>query len=710
MRNQMAVNEQTVATQIQSADDDEIDVFALFSLLLAKWPILLAFVVVGVVAGAFTVNYLRPVFHSDVLLQMDLQGNKAGMAIGDMGALFDEPSPAEAEIELIQSRMVLDSVVARVHLAYGATPVNLYRRLTHEEGRVDLGYLHLPATLAGQKWNLRALSADSYEVAAPGNGSVLKGKIGDTYRLPLAGDTLAIRVLSMYAAPGEVFRLSEVDPSLATDALKSRLSVEEVGKKTGIIRLGLNDRYADRAAAVLDAIADVYVRQNVEMKSKEATKTLLFLERELPSVKAKLDSSEAAYTAYRHKVGSIDLTGETNGILGKRVELESELLMLSQKEQDTDRLFKGDHPAVAVLKEQEAQIQRQLDSIGASVKGLPLIQQQMFRLQGDVDVNNTIYMEMLNNMQQLRVAQGGEIGNVRVVDRARTEINPVKPRKRIVFLAFVAGSFVLGAAFVFFLHVLRTRGVRSASEIEKATGVSVYARIPEVKMNRTAAAAFSLVEIAPDDTACAALRMLRTALEFSFLEEKRGKVLLVTGLSAGIGKSFVSRNLSALFALRQKKVLLIDADLRRGRLSSRGHHKGLSDYFLGQIALDEAIEHIEGANIDLIGTGRAVPSPSEIIASSAFGRLIASARERYDVVIVDTPPVLLMTDAQLACRVCDFALLLVRYGSDSMENINDALDLLDQVNMKSRAIVLNRCVHEPGAYGSYNYRYSYKYK
>src|SRR5574344_2782831 len=121
MRNQMAVNEQTVATQIQSADDDEIDVFALFSLLLAKWPILLAFVVVGVVAGAFTVNYLRPVFHSDVLLQMDLQGNKAGMAIGDMGALFDEPSPAEAEIELIQSRMVLDSVVARVHLAYGAT-------------------------------------------------------------------------------------------------------------------------------------------------------------------------------------------------------------------------------------------------------------------------------------------------------------------------------------------------------------------------------------------------------------------------------------------------------------------------------------------------------------------------------------------------------------------------------------------------------------
>lgn len=706
MRNQMTVNERTVATQSQGSANDEIGVFELLSILLSKWPVLLAFVLVGVVAGAFTVNYLRPAYHSDVLLQMDLQGNKAGMAIGDMGALFDEPSPAEAEIELIQSRMVLDSVVARVHLAYGATPVNLYRRLTHEEGRVDLGYLHLPVTLAGEQWNLRAVSSDTYEVMAPGKKSVLNGKVGDIYRLPFAGDTLAIRVLSMYAVPGEAFRLSETNPGLAMDALKSRLSVEEKGEKTGIIQISLEDRYADRAASVLNAIADAYVRQNVEMKSKEATKTLLFLEKELPTVKAKLDSSEAAYTAYRHKVGSIDLTGETSGILEKRVELEGELLTLSQKEQDTDRLFKGDHPALAVLKEQEAQIHRQLDSISASVKGLPLIQQQMFRLQGDVDVNNAIYMGMLNNMQQLRVAQGGEIGNVRIVDRARAEINPVKPQERKIFLAFVGGFFVLGAGFVLISHKLRTRGVRSASEIEKATGVSVYAKIPETKMNRVTT--FSLVETAPNDSACAALRMLRTALEFSFLEEKKGKVLLITGISPGIGKSFTSRNLATLFALREKKVLLIDADLHRGKLSSRGHHKGLSDYFLGQIALDNAIEHIDRANIDLLGAGRVVSSPSEIIASSAFGKLIAWARERYDVVIVDTPPILLMTDAQIACRVCDFALLLVRYGANSMEDINDALSLLDQVNMKDRAIVLNRCVHEPGSYGSYNYSYKYK--
>ncbi|MBS7392074.1 MAG: capsular biosynthesis protein, partial [Fibrobacter sp.] len=223
-------------------------------------------------------------------------------------------------------------------------------------------------------------------------------------------------------------------------------------------------------------------------------------------------------------------------------------------------------------------------------------------MQGDVNVNNAIYTNMLNNIQQLRVVQAGEVGNVRVVDYARIEIKPVKPRKLVILLGFIAGGFILGACLIFVLRLLSSRGIRSSSDVERETGVSVYAKVPETaqmkKMKKMKT--FSLVEVDSEDVACEALRTLRTSLEFSMMDSK---VLLVTGLSPGSGKSFISKNLAALIAMNGKKVLLIDTDFRASYMSSRGRKRGLSDYLLGQIALDEAVEHLDGAQVDLLGAG-----------------------------------------------------------------------------------------------------------
>ena len=125
--------------------DDEIDILELVGILLAKWPILLVFVLVGASAGFFVSNYIRPAFSSDALLQVDQNGSSAGLALGDMGALLDVASPADAEIQLIQSRRVLEVVVDVEHLSYAAMPVALLPRLLHKEGRVDVGFLHIPS-------------------------------------------------------------------------------------------------------------------------------------------------------------------------------------------------------------------------------------------------------------------------------------------------------------------------------------------------------------------------------------------------------------------------------------------------------------------------------------------------------------------------------------------------------------------------------------
>ena len=394
------------------------------------------------------------------------------------------------------------------------------------------------------------------------------------------------------------------------------------------------------------------------------------------------------------------MNGEARSALEKRMELEKQHLELIQKQQEVARLFKDDHPSVVALKKQEAQVRREMAKLNEETKDLPYKQQEILRLQGDVEVNGSIYTTMLNNIQQLRVVQAGEVGNARIVDRARVEIKPVKPKKKIILLGGVGGGLVLGAGFIFLLRLLFNRGIRSSQEVERETEISVYAKIPETKSSKKRNN-FSLVEEDGNDIACEALRTLRTSLEFSMPETSR--VLLVTGVSPASGKSFVSKNLSSLFALNGKKVLLVDLDFRASELSPRGRQKGLSDFLLGRISLDEAIEHLDASGIDLLGAGSFVPSPSEMISSSAFEKLLRSMRERYDLIILDSAPLLCVADAQIACRYADFALLVIRYAKDSMEHLKDAIGILDKANMHNRAIVFNRVVSD----GSSSYGYGY---
>lgn len=686
-----------------SAGEDEIDLLELLDVLLSKWPILLAFVLVATVAGVFVVNYMRPLYSSDALLQVNQGGNSAGLALGDMGAILDVASPADAEIQLIQSRRVLDEVVQKEHLAYSATPVALGARLLHEEGRVDVGLLHLPQIYEPDaKWFLVATGESSFRIVDPREKTVLEGKVGDTYRVPISGDTLSICILQMVATPEEKFLLGELDPRLALDGLRSTLTVVEQGKKTGVIQIQMVHRYADRAAEILNTIADIYVRQNVEARSEEATKTLAFLEKQLPGVKAKLDSSEQVLSAYRKDEGSIDLTGEARNALEKRLELEKQLLELQQQYEERTRLFKEDHPTVLALKKQQLQVKREIVKLGEETKDLPYKQQEILRLQGDVQVNNSIYTNMLNNIQQLRVVQAGEVGNARIVDRARIEMKPVKPRRKVILLGFVAGGFVLGVAFVLVSRMIMSRGIRSSRDVERETGVSVFAKVPETRLSFKGQK-FSLVEEDSGDLACEALRTLRTSLDFSM---ENAKVLLVTGLSACVGKSFVAKNLASLYALNGKKVLLMDTDFRASHLSHRGRKNGLSDFLLGKISLEDALEHV-GENLDLLGAGDRVSSPSEMISSSLFEQLISDMRQKYDLIILDSAPMLVVADAQIACRYADFSLLVLRYAKDSLEQLQEALSALDKTKIEKKALVFNRCVRE--GHLSYGYGYGYGY-
>ena len=677
-------------------------------LLWRKKFIILLFVVAASLFGASYAMWVRPQFTSDALLQVNTKGasSKATKAFGEMGAVLDLASPADAEIELIKSRMVLSYVVDAEHLYLRAEPVGFLDRLTHKEGRLDIDSLQIPEKLRARKWMAVVKSGDFYSVVSPDGKVVLDAKVGDVASVEYAGDTLVIRANYMHARPGQKFVLKQGAPLKAERALAAGLNVMEKGKQTGIIAVRYSHRYPDRAASILNTIAKTYLRQNVEMRSAEAEKTLEFLEGQLPGVKAKLDSAEKVLADYRYKIGSVDMTGETKAHLDKESQLQRQIMQLEQERQAAMRLFKAEHPNVQTIVKQQNRLRGELAQLKKNAEKMPLTQQEVMSLQEEVAVNNEVYTNMLNNIQQLRVVRAGEVGNVRIVDFAQVEMSQSKPNKSRIMMASVASGFVIGVLFVFLIYMLKN-GVKSSSEIERETGLSVFAKIPQSN-SRLLRGHKHLHHGAPfvlqnaEDRVSEAFRSLQTALSF-LMPNPEHSVILVMGLNPGVGKSFVSLNLAAVLAASGKKVLLIDADMRRGVINSRSKF-GLADVLAGIATIDTAVSQKHVDNLFVMNAGKTKLAACELLRGDAMDSLLKDARQKFDLVIVDTPPLNLVTDAELICPLVDYSLFVLHYGRHSMEEIKETVERVRRYSDKPAAIVMNHCEREPGHYG-YGYGY-----
>lgn len=683
------------AVSAEIKNNDEIDLLEIFAVLHEHWKLLSLFTVTGLCIGIFLVSWIREGYFSDVLLQIDTKGH--GSAMIEMGAMFDIESPAETEIRLIKSRKVLASVVKQEHLNTIAVPVGLKNRLLKKEGRMNLTLLSIPPMLAQEPWYARASSNDEYEVLFQDKSIISNAKVGETYRLPYGGDTLAICVSNLFVQGEQKFLLVQNTVLRATADLKEKLNIAEDGKKTNIIIMSYEHRYPDKAAAVLNTIANTYVRQNMEMRSAAAKKTLDFLEEQIPFVKKKLDSAEQTLTNYRNRAGTVDLTAEAKVTLERQVNLKTQHLALEQQWQENARLYKDDHPAMQAILQQQMRLKQEIKKEEVTVKSLPNTQQEVMTLQQEVSIQNGLYTSMLNNIQQLRVVRVGELGNVRVVDTAEVSLLPVKPKKKIVLLGAVIFGFLMGCLAIALKQILMNRGVSSSSVIEKETNTTVYTKITAAPLQKKNNKEFFVLAIAdPHNFAVEKIRTLRTALEFSFIDNG-GKVLAITGIASGDGKSFVSKNLAVLFNQMNKKVLLIDCDLRKNHLNA-ARPNGLSEILYDKSTLEQVLLESPFEHCDFIGTGARTSTPSELLASSKFTDFINRVREIYDLVVIDTPPLNYFSDAQWVCRQADFALLVMRSGAYSIELIKENLKLLN-VAVDHKAIVINHAKEESFGYG-----------
>ncbi len=720
-----------------------------------KWLIALT---TGVLLALGVVKALTdtPIYKADAMLQV--QATSSTLSSFEPGeAVVKNEIPVTAEIELINSRTVLGKAIKSLNLdlivkpkyfpVIGETIARNYDKENQDNTvssplfglsqyawggeLIKIDSLMLPPQLLDKPLTLIAGNKGRFQLMDE-DELILEGEVGvlSDKQVGVGEGPVAIFVSMLRANPNTEFMVMRHSESNALVAFKENFQSGEKAKLTRIVNLTYESNSPESAVRILNEVVNIYIRQSVEQKSAEAQKTLEFLEKQLPLLKEQLDLATTELNGVRTRMGSIDLNIETQGLLDGVVKIKTETTLLEQKRDELRQRFTESHPSIIALDKQIARLQGQINDQDHKIQVLPETQQVILRLSRDVQVNTELYTSLLNKAQTLRVAKAGTVGDSRVIDFAAVPKLPIKPKKTlIVVFCFILG-LMLGIALAFIGKALR-RGVNDPDLIENKLNIPVYATIPHSYEQEKLSKKFKrnskqesnepmiLALQNKDDLAIESLRSLRTTLHFAFLEAQNN-IIMITGPSPGVGKTFVSVNLATVLADSGKKILLIDGDIRKGYINKvlgLPRENGLSELISNSMpssisTLDEIIHRIPSANFDFISTGAIPPNPSELLLHERFGRLLDMVSKNYDHVIIDSPPILAVTDASIIGRLASATLMVVKSGQHPMRELEHSSKRLTQSGVQLKGIVFNDLPESSSSlgydYGGYS-RYTYQY-
>ncbi|EMT6383370.1 polysaccharide biosynthesis tyrosine autokinase [Providencia rettgeri] len=689
-------------TKNSSPASDEIDLLALFKVLKSN-TIKIGFFTVIFAAIAIAYSLLAtPIYQANATLQYDKLGQVSLLdQMSDVMPFGNSNNQVDSEIEVIKSRMVLGKTVADLNLDTQAAPEGFVSKLLGEVAPVHIALFQLPENLIGQPLTLTYLGDNNYSLNV--DGQVLQGKVGEV----LKQGEINLLISSFAAETGEEFSLIKNARYSTIENLRNTLTIAEVGKGTGIISLAIKGADQVENVNILNSVIQNYVDQNTERKKEVTNNTLVFLDGYLPTIKKKLDNYENQLNAFRKKNESIDLSLEAKAALDTALQVEEKLNELTFKEVEIQQLYTRNHPAYQSLLDKRQQLLREKEKISKNIQKLPNTQQEIVRLTRDVEAEQAIYAQLVAKQQELSVLNSGITADVRIIDSAESQPKPVAPKKSlIVALATILG-FIIGCAYVIAREFFNNK-IKSTEDID-ALGVNVYATIPFSAYEKKLIEAGNKSPLAienPADTAVEAIRSLRTSVYFSVMNQGNNLVM-VTSASPGVGKSFVTSNMAVVLANAGKKVLLIDTDLRKGRLHKAfglSNKAGLSEYLSQQNIESPTIHANVIENLDVICRGKNVTHSSELLMGERFKQLLDKVKNQYDIVVIDTAPILAITDSAIIGKYVGTSLLIAFYGVNTVKDVDLSLKRFKQNDIEITGVILNGI---DARSDDYNYHYEY---
>lgn len=350
----------------------------------------------------------------------------------------------------------------------------------------------------------------------------------------------------------------------------------------------------------------------------------------------------------------------------------------------------------------------QLGDYEAMLRKLPKSQRDILNIQRRLTVNEKMYLFLLEKRASTIIARAGIVPQTKVIEAARS-MGVVRPDKVKIFYTFILGGLVV-AIFVVFIRVMFYDRIDNAEQLKELSVLPIYG---EIIASEKAEQNYVVVDSDPKAAITESFRTVRTNLEYIPSSDSGGKVVMVTSYRPNEGKTFCSVNLSAILAKASKKVLLLELDLHKPKVATglgMSSPTGLSNVLIGKLNWRDAVMPTQFENFSVILSGPTPPNASELVLSKHLEELFNEARKEYDYILVDTPPVGLISDALLMMRFVDATLFVLNTRFANKDHVNNALEALSGANVTNAGFILNGVrMKKSKYYYNTNYGYGYRY-
>ena len=765
------------ANPSQSGVNDGFNLKDVIRLALDHAGTILGIAALFVALAAAYVSLATPVYSADVLVRIDSpEPNALGIAPqGQVAA--PQPLPVtDAEVAMMQSRAVVWPVIEKYGFEVTVAPrtmplLGLLAKKWAGTGHLseawfglesyawggeslELGSLVVPSGLENRPLVLRVLDDNRYELRDPQGNFLLEGLSGR----PAVYDGISILVSRMVARPRTEFTVIRWNAVSAMRRFLHDMKVVEMGKDTGLIQASFDSSDPVLAARVANSLADGYIAATVASHRLSDSKTLDFINTELPRLREDLRESEAQLATYQLSASSLQPTAEALSYLQGGIEFQRQIAALQLQRTQLRQSFTDGSPPVMTINQQLAQLTSAKAGFDSRFNSMPASERRNVDLTRNAKVAESIYVAMVNKAEELTVRRAGTTGDVHIVDSALRPFDPVKPNRLLIMAASVQLGLMLGLLFVFVrshvftgvtdpmfveyrlsvpvfgavlysaaqrqldrdvthlmpsavssrpptdAHVLAaTPGLQQATGVRRLTYTSAAGSRPADALQRL------LTHTAPQDLSIEALRSVRTALQFN-MAAARNNIVAVVGPTPSTGKSFVSANLAALEAETGKRVLLVDADMRCGRLASRFNQPnagGLSELLTGGMELRDTIRAVGIPGLSFLSCGTYPLNPSALLMMPHFAPLLNELARQFDMVIIDTPPLLAVSDAAVIAHPAGTTLLVLRSGMQTEDEIELTVTKLRRAGAHVVGAVFNAMPARRSDRRSYSYTTAY---
>jgi len=545
--------------------------------------------------------------------------------------------------------------------------------------------------------------------------------------------------------------------------IQKGISTSLVSKQGTILKIDFQDNVALRAQEILNTLTTRYLQQELEEKTIEAERTLEFIDGQIEEINKDVEQSQSKLEKFRSKNTIVDANSQAmmtaqnmadyesklqaldiesnvlknvqeymnmgkdlGGIsLGSAAYTDPALAQMIQKLQES--LMKRNsllveftelHPDVIklteainsikstikftlkndinIIEQRKKTLRHYIRKYQQSLEALPENERKLANLTRNTLVNEKVYNYLLEKRAETAILRSSTVSKTRVLDSALLPALPIKPKRLLIILVGMILGFIVGIALAF-LRAFLDDTLKTAEDIDKLTSIPLYGAVPQ-KKDKTTRSQFE-----------EAMRVLRTNLQFVG-GSKSSKVIALTSSISGEGKTTIAVALAKIVAATGKKVIILDLDLRRSRMHeefSVSNKVGVSSVLSGHSTLDEAIQSNEEYNLDIITAGPKPPNPSELLVTSGFDEMIETLSTRYDYVILDTPPIGLVTDAMILLKMADVGLIVARANYSKKSFLKNIERFASEHELHNLGFILNGM--ESSKKQGYGYGYGYGY-